>query len=208
MHGVTDEYIRSLGGESDPLLAEMLDYAQREHIPVILPQSAELLTAVVRLTGPKRCLEIGTAIGYSSQLILRSGGERLFTVEMDEGRAQKAKEYFARANLLDRVTVFVGDACEIVPLVSGEFDFVFLDGPKTRYPEYLPYITGLLRRGGVLVSDDVLWNGYVSGEREVPPEKSTIARGLDRFLRELYGCGEYDTSLLRVGEGMTVSIKK
>ena len=202
------EYIRSrLRPESDPILREMLEYADANSIPVLLPESAALLKQIVSLLKPKKSLEIGTAIGYSSQLILRNGGERLFTVEIKEGLVDKAKEYFSRAGLKSRATVFTGDASEILPLMEGNFDFVFMDGPKTRYIEYLPHIMRMLNAGGVLFCDNVMWNGMVTGDEETPRKKSTIVNGLDRFISAVCDDERLMTSLLPVGDGISISIK-
>lgn len=93
--GRDSEYIRAhLKPETDPLLCEMLDYADKNHIPVLLPESKAFLVQLVTLIKPAKTLEIGTAVGYSSQLILRNGGQRLFTVEIDEELASTAKKYF------------------------------------------------------------------------------------------------------------------
>lgn len=206
----TSEYVREkLRVETDPLLREMTAYADERFIPVLLPESAAFLCQLVGLIKPKKTLEIGTAIGYSSQLILRSGGERLYTIEMKEDILDKAKEYFARAGLSDRVTCFLGDACEILPLTEGSFDFVFMDGPKTKYPTFLPYVTRLLKSGGVLLCDNVLYDGMASGERSLKRDKSTIVNGIDRFLDALRDDEAYEsTSVLPVGDGMSLSVKR
>lgn len=202
------EYIRAhLPSERDELLREMTEYADKHFIPVLLPESAAFLKQIVALKKPEKCLEIGTAIGYSSQLILRNGAGRLFTVEINENMAELAKKYFARAGLSDRVVCFVGDASEIVPLMEGEFDFIFMDGPKTRYIEYLPHIKRLLKNGGILLCDNVLYNGMVTGKTDTPRKKSTIKNGLDIFLTTLSTDEDFTTSILPVGDGMSLSIR-
>ena len=206
---LTSEYIREhLADERDELLKEMTEYADEHFIPVLLPESSAFLKQIVMLVKPQKTLEIGTAIGYSSQIILKNGGEKLYTIEIKEDTAQKAKEYFARAGLSDRVTLFVGDASEIVPLIDGQFDFIFMDGPKTRYIEYLPHLKKMLKNGGVLLCDNVLYNGMVTGETETQKSKSTIINGLDKFLCALRDDENFTTSILPVGDGMSLSIKK
>ncbi len=206
---IASEYIREhLADERDELLKEMTEYADEHFIPVLLPESSAFLKQIVMLVKPQKTLEIGTAIGYSSQIILKNGGEKLYTIEIKEDTAQKAKEYFARAGLSDRVTLFVGDASEIVPLIDGQFDFIFMDGPKTRYIEYLPHLKKMLKNGGVLLCDNVLYNGMVTGETETQKSKSTIINGLDKFLCALRDDENFTTSILPVGDGMSLSIKK
>ncbi len=203
----TSEYLRSLHAETDPLLQDLTAYADEHFIPVLLPESAAVLAQLIRLKKPQKILEIGTAIGYSSLVMLKNCEARLYTVEVLEERVEKAKFYFEKAGVMDRVTCFVGDAGEIVPMLNGTYDFIFMDGPKTRYPEYLPYLKRLLSKCGVLVCDNVLFNGMSSGDGEWVEKKASIARRIDEFLRELYDEPEYLTSVLPVGDGMSVSLR-
>lgn len=205
----TSEYIREhLRPESDELLCEMMEYADKNFIPVLLPESAVFLKQIVSIICPQKTLEIGTAIGYSSQIILRNGGQKLYTVEIKEEMLEKAKEYFTRASLMDRVTCFLGDASEIIPLMQGEFDFIFMDGPKTRYVDYLPHLKKMLKPGGILLCDNVLFNGMVAGDSEFQRKKATIINGLDKFLCTLRDDEELTTSILPVGDGMSLSIRR
>lgn len=199
---------RHLAEETDPVLKEMVAFADEHYVPILLPESAALLKQIVMLAEPKKILEIGTAIGYSTQLILRSGGEHVYTIEVKEELVERAKRYLERAGLASRVTFFTGDASEILPLAVGEYDFVFMDGPKTRYIEFLPHVMRMLRPGGVLLCDNVLWNGMVAGRTETQKNKSTIVHGLDAFLTAICSDPALTTSILPVGDGMSLSIKE
>ncbi len=203
------EYIRAhLRPETDPLLCEITAYADEHFVPVLLPESAALLKQIVGFVKPEKSLEIGTAIGYSSLLILRSGGKKLYTIEIKEDLSDRAKSYFDRAGVSDRVTCFLGDAVEILPIMDGSFDFIFMDGPKTKYPFFLPYLKKMLKIGGVLLCDNVLYDGMATGEHELKHSKSTIVNGLDKFLTELCADEDFETSILPVGDGMSLSVKK
>ena len=199
---------RHLAEETDSVLKEMVAFADEHYVPILLPESAAILKQIVILTRPKKILEIGTAIGYSTQLILRSGGEHVYTIEVKEELVERAKRYLERAGLASRVTFFTGDASEILPLAVGEYDFVFMDGPKTRYIEFLPHVMRMLRPGGVLLCDNVLWNGMVAGKTETQKNKSTIVHGLDAFLTAICSDPALTTSILPVGDGMSLSIKE
>ncbi len=206
--GKTNDYVRAhLKEEKDTLLREMTEYADANFIPVLLPESAALLKQIVTLIKPQKALEIGTAIGYSSQLILRNGCQRLYTIEIKEELLDKAKEYFARAGLSKQVICYLGDASEIIPLMEGEFDFIFMDGPKTRYIEYLPHIKRMLKKNGVLLCDNVLFNGMVAGTEDFQHKKATIINGLDKFITAICTDEELMTSVLPVGDGMSISIR-
>lgn len=207
--GPCAEYIRShLKRESDPQLRRMLEYAAEKFIPVLLPESAAFLRQLVMLLKPEKTLEIGTAIGYSGQLILKNGGQRLYTIEINEELAETARKNFAEAGLEKRATVFTGDAGEILPLMEGSFDMIFMDGPKTKYIEYLPQLMRMLKPGGALLCDNVLFSGMVTGEAEYKKSKSTIVQGLDRFLEAVCSDGRLVTSILPVGDGMSLSLRR
>ena len=204
----TSEYIRSLmKEETDEIYKQINEYADKNFIPVLLPETASFLAQLIRLAKPKKILEIGTAIGYSAQIMLRNSKAQLYTVEVEEKRIAIAKKFFAKAGLLDRVTVFCGDAGEIVPMLTGEYDFIFMDGPKTRYIEYLPYLDKLLKKDGILLCDNVLFNGMLSGDTEIIQKKNTIVVKIEEFLQALYNKDNYITSIIPVGDGLSLSIK-
>ena len=204
----TSEYIRSLmKEETDPIYLEINKYADENFIPVLLPETTSFLAQIIRLAKPKKILEIGTAIGYSAQIMLRNCDAQLYPIEMEEKRVDVAKKFFEKAGVLDRVTVFLGDAGEIVPMLTGEYDFIFMDGPKTRYIEYLPYLDKLLKKDGILLCDNVLFNGMLSGDTEIIHKKSSIVVKIEEFLQALYHNDNYLTSVLPVGDGLSLSIK-
>lgn len=207
--GPCAEYIRShLKRESDPQLRRMIEYAAENFIPILLPESAAFLRQLVMLIKPEKTLEIGTAIGFSGQLILTSGGQKLYTVEINEELAETSRKNFAEAGLEKRATVFTGDAGEILPLMDGSFDMIFMDGPKTKYIEYLPQLMRMLKSGGALLCDNVLFSGMITGEAEYKKSKSTIVQGLDRFLEAVCSDDRLVTSILPVGDGMSLSLRR
>lgn len=190
-------------------LEQLKKFARERYIPVMLDDTKQLLFDVVRRCQPKRILEIGTAIGYSGIVMLTASAEAtLNTIEMDEASAQMAKENFRQAEVDGRVNVFVGDAREIVPLLSGQYDFVFMDGPKGQYEKFLPYVTEVLEPGGTLVCDNVLYKGLVEHVPENKRHKHiTVARNMNAFLHDISNNSHYETTLHRVGDGVTVSVK-
>lgn len=208
--GRTSEYIRSvMPAERDPDLRAILEYADANVIPVLLPETSAFLKQLIMLKRPASALEIGTAIGYSAQIILKAYEKcKLYTVEISEDAVRTAKRFMVQAGLDDRITFFNGDAAEIVPLLAGRFDFIFLDGAKTRYIEYLPYMKNLLAPGGILLCDNVLFNGMVDGSGTLQYKKLSIVRKLDEFLRALMRDPDLCSSILPVGDGVSLSIKK
>ncbi len=194
----TDDSLRALG-----------EFARSRHIPAMLPECAMLLRQTVMLSRPKKILEIGTGNGFSGICMLLSApGARLYTIEHNESRAEEAKENFRAAGVLDRVTVFTGDVYEILPYVSGSFDFVFFDGPKAHYKEFFAQIREYIAPGGVLYCDNVLFRGYVRGEKEYVHRMNTIVKNMREFLRILCEDKEFTTGVYDIGDGVSVSIRQ
>ena len=190
-------------------LAQLEKFARERYIPVMLDDTKELLFDTVKRAQPKRILEIGTAIGYSGIVMLSASEQAtLNTIELDEQTAAIARKNFEEFGMSSRVNVFVGDAREIVRLLTGSYDFIFLDGPKGQYEVFLPYLTDLLEVGGTLVCDNVLYKGLVE---HVPDDKRhkhiTVARNMHAFLQDITTNPRYDTVLHRIGDGVTVSVK-
>lgn len=190
-------------------LDEIEKFARERHIPVMLDDTKKLLFDTVSRYRPRRILEIGTAIGYSGIVMLSASKDAgLNTIELSEVSAGTARKNFEEYGLLDRVNLFVGDAREIVKMLTGEYDFIFLDGPKGQYVTFLSYLTDLLSVGGVMVCDNVLYKGLVEN---IPQDKRhkhiTVARNMRLFLDELTSSERFKTVLHRVGDGVTVSVK-
>ena len=190
-------------------LTQLEKFARERYIPVMLDDTKELLFDTVKKAQPKRILEIGTAIGYSG-IVMLSASEiaTLNTVELNEQSAALARKNFDELGVGDRVNIFVGDAREIVRLLTGSYDFIFLDGPKGQYEVFLPYLTDLLEVGGTLVCDNVLYKGLVE---QIPADKRhkhiTVARNMHAFLEDITQSPRYNTVLHRIGDGVTVSVK-
>ena len=190
-------------------LDKLLKFARERYIPVMLDDTRQLLFDTVSALQPTRILEIGTAIGYSGIVMLTASKEAtLNTVEMDEKVANLARENFQAAQLAHRVNLFVGDAREIVPRLTGQYDFIFLDGPKGQYLTFLPYLTDVLSSGGTLFCDNVLYKGLVENVPEDKRHKHiTVARNMHAFLDEITQSPRFQTELCRIGDGVTISKK-
>ncbi len=206
------EYIAEINSRSTyegDFLADIREKARAEGIPVMLPATSQFLSTIVKLNCPKNILEIGTAVGYSGSLMLKHSHKqsRLTTIEMCDESIAKARKNFKAQNFENRVRIFQGDASEIIPLMSGKFDFIFLDGPKSRYYEYYPYLKNMLVKGGVLVSDNVLFRDLISGEKKAHKRMNTIVFHMREFLDKLTKDDDFQTSVYDVGDGMAISIK-
>ena len=190
-------------------LSRLEKFARERYIPVMLDDTKELLFATVKERQPTRILEIGTAIGYSGIVMLSASDKAtLNTIELNENNALLARKNFTEFGMIDRVNIFVGDARDIIPKLTGSYDFIFLDGPKGQYETFFPYLTDLLEVGGTLVCDNVLYKGLVE---HVPDNKRhkhiTVARNMRAFLDDITTNERYSTTLHRIGDGVTVSTK-
>lgn len=206
----TSTYIRELlrSRPVDENERRVSEYADAHTIAALLPETTAFLRQTVRLKDPKRILEIGTAIGYSAMVMLNvAKSAKLYTVEVDEERIATAKRFLGEAGLTDRIVFYCGDSTQIVPNLRGKFDFIFLDGPKAQYAEYLPFLGRALEKGGVLFCDNVLYEGMVSGERETANHKGGLVGKLDLFLHKLMQESTLDSCVLPVGDGVSLSIK-
>ncbi len=207
--GKTNEYIRTLlPKETDPRINRIIDFADKNYIPILLPETAAFLRQMIVLSAPKKVLEIGTAIGYSGHIFLANSDCKLFTIEKSEENVELAKKFFRESGFGDRVIVYCGDADEIVPLMEGQFDFIFLDGPKSKYIQYYPKLKEMLKQDGILFCDNVIFNGWVSGATEINPKKASIIIKLREFLDTLCSDTDFMTSILDVGDGVALSIKR
>lgn len=196
---------------SDENFVQMRAFAEEHEVPIMLADSEQLLKTMIRIKQPKKILEVGTAIGYSGSLMLLcSPDSRLWTIEMDEERIALAKQNFKNNGVDDRVTVFQGDAREIIHKMTGEFDFIFLDGPKRQYIDFLPYLKDMLASGGILLSDNVLFHGFVEGLPRLTRKHRAygIATHMNKFLDELMADNDFESVILEIGDGVALSVKK
>ncbi|MBQ8320079.1 MAG: O-methyltransferase [Clostridia bacterium] len=191
----------------DERLKTMRTDALSRGIPIADDETLQYLLFTVSALRPRRILEIGTAVGLSAAAMLLAVDEaRITTVELEEERYLEAKNNLAALGLSERVTAYLGDAGEILSMMDGQFDFVFLDGPKAQYEKYLFDLKRLMRKGAVLFSDDVLLFGWVSGEEETPQKRRSIVEKIRSYLETLTADKDFITSVLNVGDGVAVSL--
>ena len=191
----------------DERIATLRADALSRGIPVADNETLNYLLVMLKALQPRRILEIGTAVGLSAAAMLYAcPNATVTTMELDEERYLEAKQNFKELGVENRVTSYLGDAFEILTMMNGEFDFIFLDGPKAQYEKYLYDVKRLLKKGGVLFSDDVLLYGWVSGEEETPQKRRSIVEKIRGYLDVLTNDKSFMTSVLNVGEGVAISV--
>ena len=176
-------------------------------IPVADDETLNFLLLMLRATKPTKILEIGTAVGLSSvAMLLECPNARLTTMELEEERYLEAKKNFLDFGVSERVNAYMGDAGEILAMMDGEFDFVFLDGPKAQYEKYLFDLKRLMKKGAILFADDVLLFGWVSGEEPTPQKRHSIVDKIRSYLDVVTADKDFITSVLNVGDGVALSV--
>lgn len=170
--------------ETNEILNEQRIYAMINNVPILRESEVHLFEELLSLYQPTSVLEIGTAIGYSTLLMARQMGEggHITSIELDTVRHEMAKYYIGQSDYKDNVYLLNGDANEILVNLKGEYDLVFLDGPKGQYLKQLELIMPLLKEGAVVLADNVLFRGYVRGDKEPPRRFKTITKRLQEYL--------------------------
>jgi caffeoyl-CoA O-methyltransferase len=199
-----DRYLHELHASTDPILREMEALAAERTFPIVGPQVGTLLHLLARTCGARRVFELGSGFGYSAHWFARAVGPegRVVCTDRSAEQAAEAEAFLRRAGLADRVRFEVGDALETLARIGGTYDIVFNDIDKERYPLVLEAAAAALRPGCLLISDNMLWSGAVL--ERAPAEAST--RGVQELTRRLYASPAFETILLPVRDGVTVSI--
>jgi len=205
-----ERYIAGLNRAGDAVLDAIAESNAQRRLPLIDAEVGALLRTLATAIGASRILEIGTAIGYSGIWLagaLPPGG-MLITIEMNEERARDARENFARAGVSDRVSVLVGDARLKLAKVSGPFDLIFQDGDKQLYAPLLDRLVALLRPRGLLVTDNVLWDGEVApGFVERPTRAPEETRAIAEYNERLASHPNLLTSIVPLRDGVSIAVK-
>ncbi len=176
--------------------------------PILRDKSFELLLKTCKDNNAKKILEIGTNVGLSGiAMLLTCPSASLTGIEIDEEKIIEAKNNYASFGVDNRAKIFCGSASDIIPILSGPYDFIFLDGPKGHYAEYLPNLLSVLSVGGILFADNVLFRGYVEGKVKTPHSHATIKHSMENFLYAIKNDDKLLTQVIDVEDGVSVTKK-
>ena len=204
-------YIHSLETPESPLIEQIEQEALNTYVPIIRKETQSFLKVLLMMKKPVRVLEVGTAIGFSALLMCEYLPENghITTIEKYEKRIPIARENFKRAGKEDRITLMEGDALEVMRSLEGPFDFIFMDAAKGQYIHYMPEAIRLLSKDGVLMSDNVLQDGDIIESRfAVERRNRTIHSRMREYLYELKHNDQLQTSIIPLGDGVALSVKK
>lgn len=204
--GPVDDYLYEMLPKRDEVLTEMEGYASQHSIPIVGPAVARVLQQLALMINARSVFELGSAIGYSTIWWAQAVGDngRVIYTDGDSKNAERAHSYFARAGVSKRITLHTGDALEFLSEQKEEFDIIFNDVDKDDYPRVLRLVAPRLRKGGLFITDNVLWSGRVAEKN--PKESST--RAILEFNRKLADSPEFYTTILPIRDGLAVAYKK
>jgi caffeoyl-CoA O-methyltransferase len=209
MGGITvpevEDYLYAMLPPRDEVLAEMEGDAAKNGYAIVGPAVARVLYQLAVISGAKKIFEMGSAIGYSTIWWARAVGEggRVVYTDGDRKKAEKARRYFDRADLSRRIKVRVGDALEILSEEKEEYDIIFNDVDKTDYPRVVRLALPRLKRGGLFITDNVLWSGKLG-----MPNPDAQTKAILEFNRLVYESQDLFTTILPIRDGVSVCVKK
>jgi caffeoyl-CoA O-methyltransferase len=204
--GPVDDYLYSMLPKRDEVLAEMEDYATAHCVPIVGPAVARVLQQLAMMISARTVFELGSAIGYSTIWWAQAVGDkgRVIYTDGDSKNAERARGYFKRAGVSNRITLHTGDALEYLSEQKQEFDIIFNDVDKEDYPRVLRLVAPRLRKGGLFITDNVLWSGRVAEKNSTDARTKAILE----FNRKLYDATEFYTTILPIRDGLAVAVKK
>ncbi|WP_113671273.1 O-methyltransferase [Vallitalea guaymasensis] len=205
------DYLMAIEPDDDIIIRTIRKDALNNNVPIIKSEVKNLLKWILATKKPSKVLEIGTAVAYSSIIMsdfIDTDG-CITTIERSEDMIKKAKENIKKAGKEDVITLLEGDASDILSSIDDTFDVIFMDAAKGQYLTFLPECLRLLKKGGILICDNVLQNGTVAKSRfSVPRRQRTIHNRMREFLWELNHNKNFQTSILPIADGVTLSYKK
>ena len=204
-------YINSLDTGNTPILDEIEREALASFVPIIRKEMQSFLKVLLSIKRPKRILEVGTAVGFSAILMAEYDPVEceIITIENYEKRIPIARENFIRAEKEEQITLLEGDAKDVLETLTEPFDLIFMDAAKGQYMNWLPDVLRLMHKGSVLVSDNVLQEGdIIESHYLVERRNRTIYKRMRQYLYELKHNPLLETSILPLGDGASISVKK
>nr|WP_314495479.1 O-methyltransferase [uncultured Peptostreptococcus sp.] len=204
-----ENYIRETLKPSQGLLRDLELYAEENSVPIIHKEVADLLRVILKLKRPRKILELGCAIGYSSLFFadVLDGDVEIVTTERNPIMLERAQDNIKKAGMEDRIKILVGDAEETLKDLEGTFDMIFIDAAKGHYKMFFDMLIGKLNHGGIVISDNILYKGMIASDDYVVRRKKTIVKRMRTYLDYICDLEGISTSLIPIGDGLAISYK-
>ena len=205
-----EDYIRGLIPERTGTLKEIEDFARENGVPIVQKETGVFLEFMTSMKKPKKILELGTAVGFSSILMYESAGTEpdIITIERDENMIEMAKINLERFNLTDKIKIEQGEWLEVLERLDDKFDLIFMDAGKGHYNHFLPHCLRLLKEDGIIVADNVLFRGMVASQELVKRRKITIVKRMRTYLDLVTQDENLITSVIPMGDGIAVTKRR
>ena len=203
------KYLESFYTKNDTLILEMEEFAKKNSIPILSRDSAEFMEILIRLNKPKRVLELGTAIAYTTIRIARNLKDKatIHTIEFSKDNAGRAEENIKKSGLEERIKLFFGDARAVMPTLEKKYDFIFLDSDKEDYLDLFDLAMKLLKKKGVIFVDNLLWHGYAAA-KEVPDKYKESTKFIREFNKIFMKYPGLKTTIIPVGDGIGLGVRQ
>ncbi|SFC71613.1 O-methyltransferase [Clostridium uliginosum] len=205
-----EEYIRNLIPDRKGTLKEIEDFAKNNGVPIVQKETGVFLEFMVNMKKPKRILELGTAIGFSSILMYEASEAEpeITTIERDENMIKLAKMNLEKFNLDEKIKIYQGDCLEVLEKLQEPFDLIFMDAGKGHYNHFLPHCLRLLKDDGIIIADNVLFRGMVACDELVKRRKITIVKRMRTYLDLVTHDEDLITTVIPMGDGIAVTKRR
>lgn len=206
----TTKYIRSLIKEEKDI-ADFRKICEDKNLPIIHLEVANFIKLILEIHKPKKILELGTAVGFSSFFmakILKDENLKIKTIERREDFIKEARNNLDKYEYKGKIDIMPGDGLDILKSLDEKFDLIFLDAAKSKYLDFLSYSFNLLKKDGIIISDNVLYKGMIANEDLVKRRQKTIVRKMRKYLKTISNNNSMDTSILPLGDGVAITLKK
>lgn len=206
-----NSYLQDTIPSNEKWVTELESYAQENHVPIMDAVSMHFVQQLIRIHQPNRILEIGTAIGYSALRMLQaSPNASIVSIERDESRYKFALDIIKKQGKQEQIKILHGDALELSADITNQepFDLLFIDAAKGQYQRFFELYSSVVRKGGLILSDNVLFKGYVVSPSENNPKFTKIATKINNYNQGLINHPDFHTSIVPIGDGVAISIKK
>ena len=187
-------------------LKKVKEKALENHIPILMDDTLEKIEEILQEEKPKRILEIGTAVVYSASMFAKSTDEDCIidTIEIDEERAKEAEENIKKIGVAERINIMVGNAVDILPTLTNAYDIVFIDAAKGKYPIFLENAIRLIKDGGIILADNILYKGYVMSDYNAHKQRTAV-RHLREYIKEITENDKCESEILEIGDGLAIT---
>ena len=184
----------------------MKEKALQNHIPIIMDDTLEKIKEILKKESPKKILEIGTAVGYSATCFAMYTDDdcTIDTIELDEERAKEAIQNVKKIGVDRKINIMIGNAVDILPMLNNEYDIIFIDAAKSKYSIFLFEGMRLIKNGGIILADNVLYKGYVMSDYNKHKQRTAV-RHLREYIKEITENPNLETEILEIGDGLSIT---